>query len=152
MGCDTNGVIEGDFNGRVFEVVKRLIAGVNASCTCKHNIWPDRTIASGIYAETMFANADGMLQMHFKDGDNHRSMSIFFRCWHDYQELIKAGAPRLIISLGMSGNASKIIKSCLDQFDERCWFIENDCGDYNKENSLYHAVRKKVPLTPEPKF
>lgn len=140
MGCDAEGIVSGNFEGRVFEVVQKIIDGINASCVCQSPVFKERQMPSGHHTRIMVVSTRGTIAADFKDGKDNRHMFVGFKNHGDYKELCKG--PKLIIRLGAWGNCDKIIKACLDQFDERCWYVPNDCGEYDKKSAFYHGRRR----------
>jgi hypothetical protein len=126
MSISTNGFVCGNFENNVFDVLEKVKEALK-NFEHPHPSFEGRMMKSDFSMKVEYSGFSRFFTCDFKDGVDARHMFIFFDCSHDYNTVYDGS--KLIFSLGAWGNSEKIIKTMLDQFDEKSYFITNDCVD-----------------------
>lgn len=121
MSVTTKGIISGNFESKVFEVIAKVSNALEKTKTVN---MLGHEIPSSAAAEFLISNPIKVVRCIFKDGDSKRMLHIHFDCHSDNEDLI--AGDKLIFSLGAFGNAVTIIDNILEEFEERRILIPAD--------------------------
>lgn len=124
MSVSTIGVVRGNFENLVFEVVDSIRKSIY------NNFETENFISDGVKSSSLmnieFSSYSKSLRCHFKDEEDSRMLYVHFDCHVDYEELFEGS--KLIFSLGCWGNSEKIIRAVLKQFPfTDTYLLANDC-------------------------
>ncbi len=121
MSIATVGIVKGNFEGRVIEVLDRVSKAIEPIAHARYINWG---LMKGTcwWATADFAIAD------IKDAQRHRSMKIAFGHYTDHTW--QCPGPKLLITLGAWGTSVDVMRAVLKQFaDEDTWLVPADNSD-----------------------